>query len=96
MWSESNHCLYSKKAVDGSLVILILYVDDMLLAIKNSYELDGIQAKLHEAFDMYLGDARHILGICIMRDKKQGLLWLSLKEYVCKVLEHFSMVGGRH
>ena len=53
-----DHCHYTKKAADGSLVILILYVDDMLLASKNYYELDGIRAKLHEAFDMKdLGDA---------------------------------------
>ena len=50
--SESDHCLYTKKATNGNIVILILYVDDMLLASRKSYELDGIWAKLHEAFDM--------------------------------------------
>ena len=30
-WSEIDHCLYTKQAEDGSLLILILYVDDMLL-----------------------------------------------------------------
>ena len=47
-----------KKAANDSLVILILYLDDMLLANRHSYELDAIWAKLHEAFDMEdLGDA---------------------------------------
>lgn len=36
--SESDHYLYTKKATNDSLVILILYVDDMLLASKHSYE----------------------------------------------------------
>ena len=59
------------KAINDSLVILNLYVDDMLLTSRHSYELDAIWAKLHEAFDMkHLGDARHILDICIMHDKK--------------------------
>ena len=54
----------------AALVIFILYVDDMLLVGRNSYELDGIHAKLHEAFDMKdLGDAGHILGMRIMRDR---------------------------
>ena len=60
------------------------------------YELDGIWAKLHEAFDMKdLRDVRHLLGMCITRDRKQGFLWLSQKEYVRKVLERFNMVGGK-
>ena len=49
MHSESDHRPYTKKTVDGSLVILILYMDDMLLASRNNYELDAIQAKVHEA-----------------------------------------------
>lgn len=79
-----DHCLYTKKAADGNLVILILYVDDMLLASRNRHhELATIRMALHEAFDMKdLGDARHILGICITRDRSRGLLWLSQKEYV--------------
>ena len=74
----------------------ILYVDDMLLASKNSYELDGIWAKLHEAFDMMdLGHASHILGMRITCDRSKKLLWLSQKEYVTKVLQHFNMEGGK-
>ena len=42
-----------------------------------------------------LGDAHHILGMRITRDRKKGLLYLSQEEYVHKVLEHFSMQSGR-
>ena len=94
--SDMDHCLYTKKATDGNLVILILYVDDMLLASRNRHELATIRMKLHEAFDMKnLGDARHILGMRITCDRSRGLLWLSQKEYVGRVLERFNMVGGK-
>ena len=33
------------------MILLALYVDDMLLASKNTYELNALKAKLHEAFD---------------------------------------------
>ena len=39
-WSELDYCLYTKKATDGNLVILILYVDDMLIAAKKRKDID--------------------------------------------------------
>ena len=42
-----------------------------------------------------LGDANHILDMCITRDRKNGLLYLSQKEYVQKVLGHFNMHKGK-
>ena len=37
--SDTDHCLYTKRAKDGSLLILILYVDDMLLVGTNIDEI---------------------------------------------------------
>ena len=42
-----------------------------------------------------LGDANNILGMCITQDRKNGLLYLSQKEYVQKVLERFNMQKGK-
>ena len=41
--SEIGHCLFTKKAKDGSLIILILYVDDMLLARSSMGEMATLQ-----------------------------------------------------
>ena len=85
-------CLYTKKARDGSLLILVLYVDDMLLAGKAHDELDALKAQLKKSFEMKdLGQASHILGMRIRRDRHQGLLYLSQREYIHKVLERFRM-----
>jgi hypothetical protein len=32
LWSDKDHCFYSKDAPDGNPIYLILYVDDMLLS----------------------------------------------------------------
>ena len=65
--SDHDHCLYTKKARDGSLLILILYVDDMLIAGKSSIDMNALKARLHKTFDMKdLGDANHILGMWIV------------------------------
>ena len=50
--SEIDHCLYTKKTKDGNLLILILYVDDMLLAGSSMDEMATLQSNLNDAFDM--------------------------------------------
>ena len=76
--SEIDHCLYTKRAKDGSLIVLILYVDDMLIAGRNGYEIDALKKELMDAFEMKdLGDANHILGMRIIRDRTKRLLYLS-------------------
>ena len=94
--SDIDHCLYMKKDVNGDLLTLILYVDDMLIAGKSHKEIDALKARLHETFDMKdLGDANHILGMRIIRDRKKHVLYLSLKEYIGKVLQRFHMEGAK-
>eukprot|EP00253_Pinus_taeda_P024271 PITA_24271 len=89
--SEYDHCVYFKN-FNGIFIILALYVDDMLIASKSMEEIKRLKAQLSRKFDMKdLGAAKHILGIEIHRDKKNGKLWLSQQKYVEKVLEKFSM-----
>ena len=45
-----DHCLYIKKAVDGNLIILVLYVDDMLIACRDIHAFDSL--KLHGSLDV--------------------------------------------
>ena len=93
--SETDHCLYTKRAKDGSLIVLILYVDDMLIAGRSGYEIDALKKRLMDAFEMKdLGDANHILVMRIIRDRTKTLLYLSQKDYVSKVLQRFNMEGG--
>ena len=67
--SDTDHCLYTKQAKGGSLLILILYVDDMLIAGKNIHEVDALKSKLNATFDMKdLGEANHILSMHIVQN----------------------------
>ncbi|MCO5559269.1 hypothetical protein L7F22_012865 [Adiantum nelumboides] len=91
--SQEDHCLYTLKLSDGSLIILILYVDDMLIAGKD--EIANLKKSLCTQFVMKdLGDANNFLGMRIKRDRQHGILELSQEQYVHKVLERFSMQGG--
>jgi hypothetical protein len=89
---HSNHCVYFKRLKNGSYIILILYVDDMLVAGSNMKDINVLKNKLANSFAMKdLGVAKKILGMRITRDRKNHKLTLSQGEYIEKVLERFRM-----
>eukprot|EP00253_Pinus_taeda_P010898 PITA_10898 len=90
--SEYDHCVYFKQFNNGILIILVLYVDDMLLASKSIEEINRLKAQMARTFDMKdLGVAKQILGMEILRDKSNGKLWLSQQKYIEKILLRFGM-----
>jgi len=60
------------------LIYLMLYVNDMLIAVKNKTHVLKLTAQLKKELDMKdLGEAKKFLGIEIIRDRDSGRLWLS-------------------
>jgi hypothetical protein len=85
--NEKNNYIYEKFR-NKKFIFLILYVDDILLA--SSYVSLLLETKrfLSSNFDMKdLGVASSILGIEIHQDRRNGLLGLSQKAYLEKVLK---------
>jgi hypothetical protein len=67
-------------------------VDDILLASSDTSLLLETKRFLSSNFDMKdLGEASFVLGIEIHRDRRKGVLGLSQKAYIEKVLKKFSM-----
>jgi hypothetical protein len=89
---HSDHCVYFKRLENGSYIILLLYVDDMLVAGSNMQDINVLKKKLDNSFVMKdLGVVKKILGMRIKRDRKNHKLTLSQGEYIEKVLERFRM-----
>eukprot|EP00253_Pinus_taeda_P034030 PITA_34030 len=77
-------------------IILLLYVDDMLVAGSNMQEINVLKRKLANSFAMKdLGAAKQILGMRITRDRKNRKLTLSQSEYIEKVLKRFNMHNAK-
>jgi hypothetical protein len=75
---------------------LLLYVDDILIPTKSVKEVAALKAQLSHEFDMKdLGAAKKTLGMEIIRDRKFGLLSLSQKNYIDKVLHRFNMNNAK-
>ena len=80
--SEHDMCVYTKEVSQGDHLYLLLYVDDMLIAEKKMTDIKILKD---------LGAARRILGMDIMRDRKNGSLRLSQSVYLKKVVDNFRM-----
>ena len=89
--SEFNSCVYIK-FVDESPIYLLLYVDDILIAVKSKKKITTLKKLLSSEFEMKdLGAAKKILGMEITRDINSSLLFLSQQSYIKKVLHRFNM-----
>ncbi|MCO5571074.1 hypothetical protein L7F22_024805 [Adiantum nelumboides] len=89
--SKEDHCLYTKKLDDGSMIILVLYIDDMLITRKSTEKIANLKKTLSNSFVMKdLGDAKYFLGMQIKRDFKRCILELSQETYIHKVLQAHS------
>ncbi|GJS48325.1 retrovirus-related pol polyprotein from transposon TNT 1-94 [Tanacetum coccineum] len=89
--SKYNHCVYLKKLQDGTFVYLLLYVYDMLIASQSLDEIEKLKTRLKSEFEMKdLGEAKMILDMEIVRDRKLRKLCLTQMKYLRRVLKRFS------
>ena len=77
-----DRCIYQK--ISGiKFILLILYVDDILLAGNDLGTLRETKDFYSMNFEMKdIGDASYVIGIEIFYDRSQGLLGLSQKGYI--------------
>jgi len=92
-FKENTVDRYIYLKVNGSKVIfLILYVDDILLATNDVGLLHETKKFLYNNFEMKdMGEVSYVIWIEIFRNRSQGLLGLSQKIYINKILERFRM-----
>lgn len=89
--SDIEPCVYTGKS--GSCnIIIVVYVDDLLLASESLETLCKIKAKLSKIFKMKdLGAVSEILGMRVEREGDTGSIKISQKGYIEKVIEKFGL-----
>ena len=84
---DAETCLYVFQK-DGQVCFLVVYVDDLLLAVITWKFKDSIKAKLSASFKMQdLGEAKYIVGIKIKRNRKLRTISLTQSQYSHTILE---------
>ena len=76
----------------NKFIFLIMYIDDILLTTNDLGLLFETNEFLFKNFEMKdMSKATYVIEIEIFRNSSQGLLWLSQKAYINKLLERFRM-----
>lgn len=89
---EVDHCVYIKRYDQEKYIILLLYLYDMLIVGHDKNMINRVKKDLGHKFEMNdLGPAQKILGMNIIRDRKNKKLLLSQEKYIEKVFNRFNM-----
>ena len=93
--SPYEPCLYYKHSAD-SITLIVLYVDDLLIAGNDRSVVDQVKDEFKDRFKMKdLGVASEFLGIQIYRDRPNRTLHVTQSSYIDKVLERFRMADAK-
>ena len=86
---HSDNTVYTKR-VDGQLIILVLYVDDLILTSSDPKLINHVKSSLKKKFDMTdLGYLHYFLGLQVLQSKER--IFLSQSKYACDPLHCFHM-----
>lgn len=89
--SKVEPCVYTGN-IDGHHVIIVVYVDDLLLASKSLETLSKVKLELQAFFKMKdLGPVSEMLGMQIEREGNVGPIQISQKKYIQELIERFGM-----
>ncbi|KAI3812580.1 hypothetical protein L1987_17291 [Smallanthus sonchifolius] len=89
--NQVDQCTYLKMS-GSNFTILVLYVDDIILASNSLDMLHESKRLLSHNFDMKdLREASYVIGIEIQRDRSKSILGLSQRAYIERVLTRYNM-----
>ena len=84
---HSDNNVYTKR-VDGHLIILVLYVDDLILTGSDPKLINHVKSSLKKKFDMTdLGYLHYFLGLQVLQSKEG--IFVSKSKYSCDLLCYF-------
>uniref|UniRef100_A0AAV1UWT9 Reverse transcriptase Ty1/copia-type domain-containing protein n=2 Tax=Peronospora matthiolae TaxID=2874970 RepID=A0AAV1UWT9_9STRA len=92
---ESDHCIYIKRD-DQDMILVVLYVDDLILASSNNELLKSTKMALSKRFEMTdLGELDYFLGMEIKNDRKTGMVTVQQTKFLKSVLTKFGMDNSK-
>ena len=92
--TTADPCVYVLVDDSGGYLIVVLYVDDLIIAGSNKEIVDCFKKAIGDRFKMKdLGNLRWILGMEVRRIRDMRILEISQTAYIDRVLERFGMAN---
>lgn len=89
VWSEEDHSLYVHETCK---LIILLNVDDLVIAALSPNDISWIKDLLSERFEMtVLGVLTSFIGVQVERDRTRRTLRISQDSYISRVLQDRGM-----
>jgi hypothetical protein len=93
-FADAGVYVYHQHGGDG-IIIINLYVDDITLMGPSLESIKCLKDSLSTCYDMTdLGEITAYLGMHIVHDQPNKIMYIDQSAYVSKVLEHFGMVDA--
>ncbi|KAI5699156.1 hypothetical protein M8J77_025850 [Diaphorina citri] len=89
--SENDFCMYSKFDND-TVIYLLVYVDDIILASSSQSLIEKVQKCLSDNFKLKdKGELKNFLGLEINHNRNLGILTIKQSKYAEKLVKRFNM-----
>jgi len=89
--SNADFSLYVKN-IDHGIVVIVIYVDDLIIAGDSDEDIFNLKKFLKQKFEMKdLGELRYFLGIEVIQSPKR--IWLLQRQYALNKLDEYGMTG---
>jgi transposase InsO family protein len=89
----TDYGVYVKHSGDD-IIILAVYVDDLVIFGNNKSKINDLKLNLAEVFKIKdLGELKFILGIEVIRNRKEKTITITQRQYIKNVLERFEMIN---
>jgi hypothetical protein len=90
--SGADPSLYIRRGADGSIVYMLVHVDDILVAASDFSVMQQVISQLGSVFTLRdLGDASYYLGMEIVRNRQARTVKLSQQRYVLDLVQRFGL-----
>lgn len=92
--TEADKCIFTGH-IEGSVVMLALFVDDGLIAAKSIVQLNSVLNQLRKEFNITIGDSSIFVGMQIERYRVRKSVFLYQQSYIEKSLIKFGMKNAK-
>ena len=92
--NTADPCVFCRTV--GTMAVIAVYVDDLILSIKTSQEMQEAKESLQARFKMKdMGKLHYCLGISIEQEEDEKCVWIHQKQYILSIIEKYGLTDAK-